>query len=260
MLNCTYTASRSACGQAAIVREDPTESDVVGITYTTIQRIMTQTKPDELLALYCFYAKETKRQKTQRIWCTTQFVCKGLGWGPEKVQKVKKRLREELGLIEDLKPKNKDGKFGKPFILVRFISHPSVLPTTGEKEGQMLTDSKGSALDRKTLREPRESPFKKGGVDRSAKWITDDRTKEEKLDSISPRRGFPSRRVFEEFVYDNDLDNLPNRQGDLYRELSLNKWCSWDSKSERWKPIVDWRKYVIGLNDKIDQCRSHRDF
>lgn len=239
----------------AHVREDSPETDVVGITFTTIQRIMTQDKPDELLALYCFYAKETKRQKTQRIWCTTSFVGHGLQWGHEKVKRVKKRLIA-LGLIENVKAKKEDGKFTKPYILVRFVSHPSGFPTTGETGPQLLTESKGSAVKRKTPRETlRETPKAFGVVEEDAKWIPDNRSKEEKLKRIKAPRDFPSQQEFQNFLESEELDGIINRTQDLYRELCLKKWRKWDERTGTWKKIAYWKDYVRALERKI-----HPDF
>lgn len=117
--------------QENIVQENPSGGTVVGITHETLLNIMAQKKPDELLALYCFYAAKVQDQGTQKIWCTTGYVAKGLGWGEQKVKRVKKRL-VNLKLIEDIRGKNVNGRFGKPYILVRFINRGYHFQPTGE--------------------------------------------------------------------------------------------------------------------------------
>lgn len=252
MINCTYSAGPRLCSQESNrVREDSGESDVVGITFTTLNRIMTQKKPDELLALYAFYAKETKRQKTQRVYSTTGFVANGLKWKEVKVRRVKKRLIE-MGLIEDVKPtKRKDGKFGKPYILVRFVSTPPKKSQGGEEGGEMLTDSKGSACDTNCLKKSEETGFKKPAVE--AVWKPDSRTKEEKLSTLKVPSRYPSEWEFDSFISDHELDEIINKRGDLYERLCFQKWHHWNAKHRKWVPIRNWKEYVTALNTKISE-------
>lgn len=134
-INYSESVGRSACSQESIAREEP-EATIIGITFETLTRIMQQPKPADMLALYSFYARETARQRTQRIWSTTGFTARGLGWKEEKVRKVKKRL-VSLGVVEDVpQVKAENGKYEKAYLLVRYIKSPH-LPETGGpvKEG-----------------------------------------------------------------------------------------------------------------------------
>lgn len=134
MLNFAYSAGDESCRQVSNrIQEEPDESGATpfGATIQTFHKIMSQKKPDELWMLYSYYVATSQRQQTQQIWCTTAFVGKALGWGHEKVKRVKERLRK-LGLIEDIKAKNSAGKFTKPYILVRYVFQWSSFPTGGE--------------------------------------------------------------------------------------------------------------------------------
>lgn len=88
---------------------------------------MSQKKSDELLALYCFYAKTACIQKTQSIYATNGFTAKGLGWNINKVIRVKRRLID-LKLVDPKeREKGEDGKFKKPYIIVRYVKFTGVV-------------------------------------------------------------------------------------------------------------------------------------
>jgi hypothetical protein len=126
---------REPCRQENRVQEDSEEATVVGITLQTLQRLMSQKKSDELLALYCFYAKTATIQKTQSIYSTTSFTAKGLGWNEDKVRRVKKRLIA-LKLVEDVpQEKGPSGKFGKPYLIVRYLKRTGPLDSGGPEIG-----------------------------------------------------------------------------------------------------------------------------
>lgn len=249
MLRYAHLAGESCRGQAH-VREDSPESDVVGITFTTLQRIMTQTKPDELLALYCFYAKETKRQKTQRVYCTTGYVSRGMHWKADRVRKVKKRLIE-MGLVEDYRPRT-NGKLGKPYIVVRFIAKPTTLPQNsecGDEGRELLTDSKGSAYRKKSKGSKETSPV--GDEVHEAVWKPKQGTKLEKLKRIKPPEDFPDEWEFDNFLEDHDLEHLTTHRSNLYSRLCDNKWHQWKEDLGKWVRIYDWKRFVSALNTHI---------
>jgi predicted transcriptional regulator with HTH domain len=64
------------------------------------QKFMKQAKNfHNLIALYLFYIHNAQLQKTNQILATDEFVHKGLGWGLEKIKKIKAILKK-LGVIE----------------------------------------------------------------------------------------------------------------------------------------------------------------
>lgn len=84
-------------------------------------------------------------------------------------------------------------------------------------------------------------------------WIPDTRTKEQKLASIQPRRKFPSQIEFEGWLQSGEVDGILCHRDDLYRDLCERKWHHWNDRSRKWSPIRDWKKYVLGLNEKIEE-------
>ena len=87
-------------------------------TYTMQKIIGNGERIADCLALYDFYYYTAKRQQTNRPWATVSFCAGGLNWSRNKVQQVKKILRE-LGLIKDI---HASGKKGKAFIQLRYIT------------------------------------------------------------------------------------------------------------------------------------------
>lgn len=97
---------------------------------------MSQKKSDELIVLYTFYAKETVRQGTQRIWSTTGFTANGLGWKEEKVRRVKKRLID-LKLVEDVpQKKTENGKWAKAYLRIRYVISAGPPKSGGPEKGE----------------------------------------------------------------------------------------------------------------------------
>ena len=53
-----------------------------------------------LLALYMFYTYHAQYQKTNQPYATNKFVQEGLGWGLEKVKRIKALLKKIVRLFE----------------------------------------------------------------------------------------------------------------------------------------------------------------
>lgn len=83
-------------------------------------------------------------------------------------------------------------------------------------------------------------------------WKPDSRTKEQKLKTIRSPKDYPSERDFESFITDQFLDHLSTYRPELYFDLCRNKWHTWKAGINKWVPIVDWRKYVAGLNEHME--------
>jgi len=99
------------------------------INKTTIDVILRQEKPDQLLALYLFYAYVSTWQKETCIHATTKYTATGLRWSIQKVRQVKKRLKQ-LDLIDDVVRRSEDGKH----ISGHYIDVKYIYPTHREIE------------------------------------------------------------------------------------------------------------------------------
>ena len=79
--------------RGVVMQQDFLENNLIILTKQTLDTFLKQDNPSELIALYTFYYYTAKWQKTNQPKCTTDYVSKGLHWGIQKVQKVKKQLK-----------------------------------------------------------------------------------------------------------------------------------------------------------------------
>lgn len=82
-------------------------------------------------------------------------------------------------------------------------------------------------------------------------WKPKPGTKEQKRLMIPTPTQFPSEAEFDKHLYDAGLDAILTYRPDLHIELCDNKWHFWKERNKKWFPIVNWKKFVSGLNDKI---------
>lgn len=127
------------------------------INKITIDIILREENPDQLLALYLFYAYVSTWQDTIQIKATTGFTAEGLKWSTKKVQRVKKRLLK-LQLIEDVVKRDDNKKVKGYYIKVNYlvIKHSNCQSKTSSQTpqigrggvlgGQMLNTSNINAM------------------------------------------------------------------------------------------------------------------
>lgn len=86
-----------------------------------------------------------------------------------------------------------------------------------------------------------------------ATWKPNQGTKEQKLALIPTRlpSQYPSEAEFDRHLYADGLDAILTYRPDMYDDLCHNKWHYWKERSKKWYPIVSWKKFVSGLNEKI---------
>jgi hypothetical protein len=134
---------------------------VINITKPTMDVLLKQNKPDQLIALYIFYCYTAVWQNTLRVRTTTKYTAKGIGWSEQKVRRIKKRLAD-FGLIEDVQTTKKDGLFGKRYVRVYYFTVPGKTPSTVKPRVQkclvtgnkkcLVTGSRNlKSCDRKTI-------------------------------------------------------------------------------------------------------------
>lgn len=93
--------------------------DLLILNKITIDRLFQLENCADCIALYVFYYKTAKWQKTNTVKANDQYVKKSLKWGISKIQKTKQTLKEH-GLI-DIVQRRKDGKIEGWFIKVSYI-------------------------------------------------------------------------------------------------------------------------------------------
>lgn len=93
--------------------------DLLILNKCTIDTLMELDNCADCIALYVFYYKTAKWQKTNQIKANDMYVKKCLKWGREKIVKTKAILKEH-GLI-DIVQYRKDGKIAGWYIKVSYL-------------------------------------------------------------------------------------------------------------------------------------------
>ena len=93
--------------------------DLLILNKITVDRLFQLENCADCIALYVFYCKTAKWQKTDTVKANDQYVKKSLKWGISKIQKTKQALKEH-GLI-DIVQRRKDGKIEGWFIKVSYL-------------------------------------------------------------------------------------------------------------------------------------------
>ena len=93
--------------------------DLLIINKTTIDKLFALENSAECVALYVFYYKTSKWQKTNKIKANDEYVKKCLKWGYDKIRKTKQTLKEN-GLIEIIQDR-KEGRICGWYIKVSYL-------------------------------------------------------------------------------------------------------------------------------------------
>lgn len=93
--------------------------DLLILNKITVDRLFQLENCADCIALYVFYYKTARWQKTNTVKANDQYVKKSLKWGISKIQKTKQALKEH-GMI-DIVQRRKDGKIEGWFIKVSYL-------------------------------------------------------------------------------------------------------------------------------------------
>lgn len=209
-----------------------------------------------MIALWMFYAYTARWQDTNRPKCVNRFAAQGLGWALNRLKKAKAALKA-LGLIEDITAKNEKGRIVGWYVEVFYLSSTKVQRCENPQGGQTHHKcSRSSNINALEVNKSKEDTISDGAINNSKKpieatWIP--KSKQSQRDSLPQVPSAPSQAEFDEFCENELLFQVINYRPDLYWELSVNKWHCWNEKWNKWVRIRDWKKYVIGLNNKIDE-------
>ena len=94
-------------------------NELLIINKKTIDNLFTLNNCSDCVALYIFYYKTAKWQKTNCIKATDEYVKRCLKWGYDKIKKTKQILKEN-GLIEIVQ-KRENGKIVAWYIQINYI-------------------------------------------------------------------------------------------------------------------------------------------
>ena len=93
--------------------------DLLIINKNTIDKLFALENSAECVALYVFYYKTSKWQKTNKIKANDEYVKKCLKWGYDKIRKTKQTLKEN-GLIDIIQDR-KEGRICGWYIRVSYL-------------------------------------------------------------------------------------------------------------------------------------------
>ena len=117
MTNCN--AEKKGTNNMNDIKLNDIADDLLILNKITIDRLFQLENCADCIALYVFYYKTAKWQKTDTVKANDQYVKKSLKWGISKIQKTKQTLKEH-GLI-DIVQRRKDGKIEGWFIKVSYL-------------------------------------------------------------------------------------------------------------------------------------------
>lgn len=126
----------------------PIEYRPIVIGYSTDKSLISIEKKvrADAIALYYFYYRTAVWQKTDKVWCTEPYALKGLGISKSRFREAKRALKDK-GLILQLKPRDEDGAFAKPYIQVCY--HTTGRPDTGRPVSRRAVNWAPSAYNNK---------------------------------------------------------------------------------------------------------------
>jgi hypothetical protein len=105
------------------------------LSKATLDRLLKEDKPGDLIALYTFYYYTAKWQGTNQARATKPYVTKGLGWGEDRYIRASKKLLE-LKLIETVIRKKPDGTNDGYYIKVNFLFDENYITASAETRNQ----------------------------------------------------------------------------------------------------------------------------
>lgn len=103
----------------AEIKLNDISNDLLIINKHTIDTLFHLENAADCVALYVFYYKTAKWQKTNTIKANDAYVKKSLNWGADRIKRTKQTLKEH-GLI-DIVQRRKDGKIAGWYVEVSYL-------------------------------------------------------------------------------------------------------------------------------------------
>jgi len=124
-----------------------TPNKPIVMSYGLVKLLLTQKNSDETIALVVFLQYHARRQKTNQPKATVGFIAKGLGWGLNKVRRVKKMLKK-LDLIEDIQTRDDKGIVSGHYVKVKYLMNESTLTEIERVDGLLASKSTLTEIER----------------------------------------------------------------------------------------------------------------
>lgn len=111
--------TRNDSEEVETIGYEPQEEPIM-IPKATMDLLLKQDKPAQLIALYTFYYYTAKWQHTNQPKATASYVAKGLKWDESTVKKYRTQL-VNLGLIDTVRKRDDNGTFIQCYTKINFI-------------------------------------------------------------------------------------------------------------------------------------------
>lgn len=108
------------------------EDKLLILDIKTVSFLLSQENGVDILALYIFYYKTAKLQKTNQVWATRKFVLDALHWGPKRFLKAQAVLKK-YNLVEVVKDSKPNGKW---YIKINYIRSKEYQPIPLQSEAK----------------------------------------------------------------------------------------------------------------------------
>lgn len=208
----------------------------------TIDTLFSLENCSDCIALYIFYYKTAKWQKTDTIKASDEYVKKSLKWGIDKIRKTKQTLKEN-GLI-DIVQRRKDGHIDGWYIKVSYIVSQRNIEDIKIEVENNNTDNQQIESKNTQIQQVGNATSGNEEINALKEYINSlkieiDMLKDNK-DSSASKKGHPS--VEEVRAYCNERNNNvdPERFVDFYASKG---WKIGKETMKDWKAAVrTWEK------------------
>ena len=208
-------------------------SQLLIINQTTIDKLFSLENGAECVALYVFYYKTAKWQKTSVVKANDEYCMKCLKWGKERLNKAKKMLKEN-GLISVVQ-RRKDNKIIGWYIKVNYCIQPSGTNSykyqnllVGNRT-QMLINNNINAYNNNINALKGETPTKK------------------------PKKTFVKPTLEEVRKYCEERNNNVDYEK-FYDYYESNDW-----KDKNGNQVINWKMKLIANWENKSNCNNNND-
>lgn len=219
--------------------------DLLILNQYTVDRLFSLDNPTDCLALYIFYYKTSKWQKTNIVKATDEYVKKALKWGNEKIRRTKNILKEN-GLI-NIVQRRKDGKIQGWYVEVYYLVNERV-----KQDVKVKVEEELSKNSRKPQVVIATSSFQEtNALKEYIKCLNINNKNAYKGKSETTKKNTPSLEDIEAYIKEKHLNV---KAKDFFDYFEAGNWC--DSKGNK---VKNWKQKLLTWNKFNKNTSSNRE-
>ena len=240
--------------EEVIIEVEDIANELLIVNKHTIDKLFTLDDCANCIALYMFYYKTAKWQKTNKIKATDKYTMSCLKWGKDRLSSVKHKL-QECGLIETLLVRN-EGKIQGWYIKLHYIvtkekvedvkilvenvkeySQPEVdAPTSGSQDTNALREKTNSLKIEKEVLKDNIKKQSKEEIDAIRIFYNQHCGEMPKANTLSPNREAFIRARLAEYGEDDVKKVILLAENNDF----LQGICGYNGKTNEWKASLEW--------------------